>query len=170
MRRESYNRVVDFSREWAVFVSGTAVIAGASLWAGARGRGEDAARWERERRRLLAAEDGGGDPAPLWRGLHRAFGAACAAGGLALGLAASLGRMPRWSLGPGAVRALAGILAAIAALSAAARLSGRGGPSFLDGEPALARPADERAAEALGWVLRAWWLAWGARFLWGSRA
>ncbi len=161
---------VDSAREWIFFAAGTFALMGGSLIAGAEKRAADAEAWESERRRLAGEPgiDGRGGFARFHRRLNQCFGAAAllAAGALAAGVPAARG--PRWSPSGTAAGAIGALLVASSVMGAAAAVLGRRpAPRFLRDEPPRPAPLGERVSAALNWALRAWWLAYGARLLWG---
>jgi hypothetical protein len=166
---------VDPAREWTVFVGGTFALMGAALAASAQRRAHDAMLWENERRRLAGADavPCEGDFERLQVRLNRGVGAAAALGGAGLLAAAALGRAVSWRPSGLGAAALAAALILGGLVGALARAFGRGrGPKFLGSATiGLADdPLGERVARACGWVLRGWWIVYGARLLWTLRA
>ena len=158
------------AREWSLFVAGTFALMGGSLIAGAGRRAADAVVWENERRRLAGVQAVNCN-GPFLRAqirLNRGIGAALIAGAALLG-AGLFGRLQAWRPSGAGALACGAALVVLSAASVAAHFVGtRPVPRFVE-DAAPPSPLRERAADVLAWTLRAWWLAYGARLLWGLR-
>lgn len=159
---------MDPAREWTIFVGGAFALMGGSLLAGAEQRAKAVVVWENERRRLSGAEavPCSGPFLDMQVRLNLAVGAAAALAGAALAAAALRGWVLPWRPAGAAALAFAAVLVAAGLAGLVAQARGRAS-EFPRGEPL---PLRERAVSWLAWVLRAWWLVYGARLLWGPRS
>lgn len=156
---------MDAGRLWNAFGGASFALMGLSLAAGARRHARDNLQWQKQWRQATGRDASGeeGD-AGLVLG-YRLGGAAMAALGAWLALAAPPSRrLP----GPGESLAAGVLLCALALALAWSRFRSRPGrgPSFLAGEELSPRPSwDERLGEAAVWALLALWLAFGASLI-----